>query len=100
MVLEDFGIIHDDSVAISLKALPNSIFIVYKHVEYCLKSLWRANGSKLSMQDTVQIGVQLVESVQKLHSTGYLHRDIKLDNVRISRENHVVLIDFGQARRY
>ena len=52
------------------------------------------------MQNTVQIGVQLIESVQNLHSTGYIHLDIKLDNVLISRENEVVLIDFGQARKY
>ena len=29
-----------------------------------------------------------------------MHLDIKLDNVLISRENEVVLIDFGQARKY
>ena len=52
------------------------------------------------MQNTVQIGVQLIESVQNLHSTGYLHLDIKLDNVLISRKNEVVLIDVGQARKY
>ena len=44
--------------------------------------------------------MQLIDSLENLHSTGYLHLDIKLDNVLISRENKVVLIDFGQARKY
>ena len=52
------------------------------------------------MQDTVQIGVQLIESVQNIHKTGYLHLDIKLDNVRISQDNRVVLIDYGRSRKF
>ena len=98
--LKKFGIIYDSDAAEDLEAIPNSIFIVYKKVDNCLKDLWKANGSKFSMQDTVQIGVQLLESVENLHSTGYLHLDIKLDNILINRENKVVLIDFGQARKY
>ena len=43
-VLEDFGIIDDEDVAENLEALPNSIFIVYKRVEYCLKDLYRIPG--------------------------------------------------------
>ena len=44
--------------------------------------------------------MQLVESVENLHSTGYLHLDIKLDNVLVSEQNRVVLIDYGKARKF
>ena len=42
----------------------------------------------------------MVESVQSLHSTGYIHNDIKLDNVMITDDNEVVLIDYGKAEKF
>ena len=56
-VLEDDGIIDEYHVAEDLGALPNSIFIVYRYIEHCLKSLWIGQNKAFSMQDTVQIGV-------------------------------------------
>ena len=99
-VIEDFGTVSDSDVAKSLGVVPNSLFIVYKNVEQCLNNLWLDNDSKYTMLDTIQIGVQLIESVKNIHSTGYLHLDIKLANMLISQDNHVVLIDYGKARKF
>jgi serine/threonine protein kinase len=41
----------------------------------------------------------MLEAVEELHSTGYVHSDIKSDNFRIMN-NRVVLIDFGCLKRY
>ena len=38
--------------------------------------------------------------MENIHSTGYIHLDIKLDNIMISESNEVILIDYGQARKY
>ena len=37
----------------------------------------------------------LVESLAKIHSEGYIHRDIKPMNIFINLQNHLVLGDFG-----
>ena len=37
----------------------------------------------------------MIDCVESLHSTGYLHLDIKLDNVMIGQDNKVYLIDYG-----
>ncbi len=51
-------------------------------------------------------GSQLMEMVKpvlaalgKVHETGMLHRDISPDNMLITKEHKLVLIDFGAARR-
>lgn len=53
------------------------------------------------------IGIQLIELLEKLHSIGYIHCDIKPDNIMIgdysknSRQMHkLYLIDFGISQRY
>lgn len=34
-----------------------------------------------------------------LHQLGYVHRDIKPDNVLIARSGHIKLVDFGSASK-
>ena len=50
-----------------------------------------------------QIGYQMVERIQYVHSKGYIHRDIKPGNFVIGRgdKNKIIyLIDFGLSKRY
>ncbi|UYV61321.1 CIT [Cordylochernes scorpioides] len=42
---------------------------------------------------------ELVEAIHSLHSMGYVHRDIKPDNILIDRIGHVKLADFGSASK-
>ena len=48
----------------------------------------------------VNIGVELLECLEKLHDAGYVHCDIKPDNVMISgTSGKAFLIDFGLAHK-
>jgi serine/threonine protein kinase len=42
----------------------------------------------------------LLDGVNKVHAAGFLHRDIKPDNVFIRESGEPVLIDFGSARQH
>ena len=52
----------------------------------------------LSENKTAQLGLQLVEGIQYLHSLGVLHRDLKLGNLLLSEDKCTIKIaDFGLA---
>ncbi len=42
----------------------------------------------------------MLEGLNYMHSNGYIHRDIKLENILISKEGRVKLCDMGFARKY
>ncbi|KAI0084311.1 kinase-like domain-containing protein [Irpex rosettiformis] len=64
----------------------------------CLESYIRANGP-MPLEDAKYVFYQLVDAVERLHSKGVAHCDIKPDNILIDANLKIKLIDFGNVFR-
>jgi serine/threonine-protein kinase len=53
---------------------------------------------RLSVADTLRMACDLLKALDHAHQLGIVHRDVKPENVLISTERGVVLLDFGIAR--
>ncbi len=62
-----------------------------------LKDLIRDRGP-LSMEQLVAIGAEILDGLGYAHQHGLIHRDIKPQNILISREGTPKLADFGIAK--
>src|SRR5579884_2493157 len=54
---------------------------------------------RLPVNEAVWIARQICEALAALHATGFLHGDVKPDNVRLVDDGTAVLIDLGFAHR-
>lgn len=53
----------------------------------------------LSIGETINIGIRVAEILSVLHRARFVHRDIKPDNIILTEDQRVVLLDFSVAIR-
>jgi len=53
---------------------------------------------KLSIEEILKIAIQIAEGLSKAHQKEIVHRDIKSDNILITRDGLAKIMDFGLAK--
>ena len=76
-------------------------YIVMEFVEgETLKQRLARVGGKMDAAEVFDLVRPLLRSLAEMHASGLIHRDISPDNIMITPEGNVKLIDFGAARDY
>lgn len=73
-------------------------YIVFEYVEgENLKELVVRSG-RLSVTDTLELGLQIARALAFAHEQGLVHRDVKPQNVLLNGDGRAKVTDFGIAR--
>lgn len=78
----------------------NTAYVVLEFVEGENLKDYVKEKKNLDESEALNIFLQLLNATKTIHEKNYLHRDIKPDNVLITPQGKVVLIDFGTAKFY
>jgi Tol biopolymer transport system component/DNA-binding winged helix-turn-helix (wHTH) protein len=70
---------------------------VFLVMEFLEGETLRARG-KLSENELVDVAMQVTKALQAAHAQGMVHRDIKPDNLFLTKQGVVKLMDFGLAK--
>lgn len=75
-----------------------TLYLLMEYVEASsLKELY-AQQDPLLQENVAQILLDMAASLEHLHENGYMHLDFKPENVLVTRNGHVRLIDFDIAQ--
>ena len=73
-------------------------YIVMELIEGITLKDYISKKGKLSIKEATSIAIQVSMGLEAAHSHGIVHRDVKPQNIIISREGKVKVTDFGIAR--
>lgn len=77
----------------------NTAYMIMEFVDgITLKDYLKLHNDRLPWRDTLDLLHPVILSLKEIHKAGIIHRDISPDNIMISKNNEMVLIDFGAAR--
>lgn len=76
----------------------NTAYIVMEFLEGETLSEYLKKRGTISENEAIDMLMPVMNSLKALHKEGLIHRDIAPDNIFITREGLVKLIDFGAAR--
>ncbi len=75
-------------------------YIVMDFVEgQTLKAYVAKRGGKLPVDEVLRRFEALFQPLSRVHAAGLLHRDISPDNIMLTKDDSLVLLDFGAARQ-
>ncbi|HDZ5368085.1 TPA: protein kinase family protein [Campylobacter jejuni] len=74
---------------------------IMEYVDFTLKEYIHKNNSKLSSDERISLGIQIIKGIKTLWNKNILHRDISLKNILIKQYDDIVVIkisDFGLVK--
>jgi len=93
------GLSHPNIVSIYDVGEDNGLYyIVMELVEGITLKNYIEKKGRLDVKEAVSIAIQVAQGIQTAHSHHIIHRDIKPQNIIISKEGKVKVTDFGIAR--
>ena len=93
------GLMHHNIVNVYDVGEENGLYyFVMELVEGITLKHYIEKKMRLSYKEALSIAIQVSNGIEAAHNNGIIHRDIKPQNIIISREGKVKVADFGIAR--
>ncbi|MBQ3584877.1 MAG: PASTA domain-containing protein [Lachnospiraceae bacterium] len=76
----------------------DTAYIVMEYLDGITLTEYLEQNGKMNPKMAVDMLMPVMNSLEKVHNLGIVHRDIAPDNIMITKDGSIKLIDFGAAR--
>ncbi len=77
----------------------NTAYFVMDYIEGInFKNYIKNHGGTINYQEALRILLPVMDALAIVHQEGVIHRDVTPDNIYITKDNEIKLLDFGSAR--
>ena len=73
-------------------------YIIMEYVDGITLKAYIANIGRIPWKEAVTIAIQMTQAIDSAHSNNIIHRDIKPQNILLTRDRKIKITDFGIAR--
>ena len=74
-------------------------YFVMDYIEGISFKTYIANqGGKVTIEEALDVMIPVLRALTAVHAEGFIHRDVTPDNIYITKDGNVKLLDFGSAR--
>ena len=63
-----------------------------------VKKRLRYRSGKVTIEEALDVMIPVLRALTAVHAEGFIHRDVTPDNIYITKDGNVKLLDFGSAR--
>lgn len=79
----------------------STAYMVMSYVEgENFRSFLGRRGGKIPFDLALSIMIPILDALREVHAVGLLHRDVSPDNIYLTTQGQVILLDFGAARYF
>ncbi|WP_083900951.1 serine/threonine-protein kinase [Azospirillum sp. B4] len=76
----------------------NTGYMVMEHLDGQTLERHLASRRRLSAEEAINLLLPVCQSLERCHAVNLIHRDISPDNIFVTKDDHIKLLDFGAAR--
>ncbi len=77
----------------------NTAYIIMEYIEGISVKEYVTKQGKMGESEIKKCILPILNALEKVHEIGIIHRDISPDNIILTPDNKIVLVDFGSARQ-
>lgn len=76
----------------------NTAYIVMEYLDGETLSQWLSKQNTVAPDEAISMLLPVIRSLRAVHEQGIIHRDIAPDNIVLTKDGQIKLIDFGASR--